>query len=85
MWMVAGLGLGILEVVVPGYIFLGFAIGALATGALIGIGGGALGLSMSWTLLIFALLSLGAWLALRSALGIRRGQVKTWHRDINEE
>ena len=36
-WIVGGFALGVLEVIVPGYIFLGFAIGAVITGVLIGI------------------------------------------------
>ena len=38
LWIVAGFALGVLEVIVPGFIFLGFAIGAALTGALIGLG-----------------------------------------------
>ena len=33
-WIVAGFSLGVLEILAPGYIFLGFAIGALVTGGL---------------------------------------------------
>ena len=33
-WIVAGFALGVLEVIAPGYIFLGFAIGAVAMFAL---------------------------------------------------
>ena len=50
-WVVAGFALAALEVVLPGYIFLGFAIGAVLTGILVGIG--LLGGSMSALLLIF--------------------------------
>ena len=32
----------------------------------------------------YAVLSLIAWLALRKVLGVRRGQVKTFDSDINE-
>ena len=38
-WIVAGFSLGVLEILAPGYIFLGFAIGALVTGGLLGLGG----------------------------------------------
>ena len=37
-WMVAGLVLGVLEILAPGFIFLGFAIGALLTGVLLVVG-----------------------------------------------
>lgn len=81
-WVVAGFLLGGLEVLVPGYIFLGFATGAVLTGILLGLGiitGGP-----AWLFLVFAVLSLVAWLALRRTMGVRQGQVKIWDRDIND-
>ena len=81
-WIVAGFALGVLEVIVPGFIFLGFAIGAALTGALIGLGvltGGPASL-----LAVFAGLSLVSWLVLRRTMGVRDGQVKLWHKDIND-
>lgn len=81
-WVVAGFGLGVLEVIVPGFIFLGFAIGAVLTGALIGFG--VLTGGPALLLLVFAVLSLAAWLALRRTMGVREGQVKLWHKDIND-
>lgn len=81
-WVVAGFLIGGLEILVPGYIFLGFAIGAVVTGILIGlgvlVGGPAL------LLLTFAVSSLVAWIALRRTMGVREGQVKVWDRDIND-
>ena len=35
-WVVLGFALGVLEILAPGYIFLGFAIGGIVTGALVG-------------------------------------------------
>ncbi len=87
-WFVGALALAFLEVMVPGYIFLGFALGAAGTGLVLGVGGplGAwLASSLPVTLLVFAILSLSAWLALRAVLGVRKGQVKVWDRDINED
>lgn len=81
-WIVAGFALGILEVIVPGYIFLGFAVGAVITGALLGIG--VLGGSLSVLLLVFALASLLGWYILRRAFGPAGSTVKTWDRDIND-
>lgn len=81
-WIVAGLALAILEIFVPGFVFLGFAVGAVVTGlALWGLGG----FSVAMILLIFALASLVAWLAMRQIAGVRKGQVKIWDRDINED
>ncbi len=81
-WVVAGFALGVLEVLAPGYIFLGFAIGALVTGA--GLGLGLLGNSLAVLILVFAIASLVAWLVLRRTMGVREGQVKLWDRDIND-
>lgn len=81
-WMIAGAVLGILEVLIPGFILLGFAIGAALTGLLLWFG--VLGGSLATLVLVFALASLAAWLTLRRVVGIRRGQVKVWDRDINE-
>lgn len=81
-WMVAGAVLAILEVLIPGFILLGFAIGAGITGVLLWFG--ALGGSLAVLLLVFGLFSLIAWLALRSLVGVRHGQVKIWDRDIND-
>lgn len=80
-WVVAGFAFGVLEVILPGYVFLGFAVGAVLTGALVGLG--ILG-SLTFTLAVFAVLSLLAWLGLRRVLGRHEGQVKVWDRDIND-
>ncbi len=81
-WVAAGVALGCLEVILPGYIFLGFALGAMGTGALIALG--VLGAGVAVRLLVFAALSLAAWLVMRRVFGLRRGQVKLWDRDIND-
>lgn len=81
-WIVAGFALGVLEVLAPGYIFLGFAIGAIATGLLVGIG--VLGANLPLLICVFAVASVLAWLALRRLVGIRPGQTKIWDRDIND-
>ncbi|WP_435260118.1 NfeD family protein [Thioclava sp. FR2] len=81
-WIVAGFALGVLEVIAPGYIFLGFAIGAVVVGA--GLGVGLLGGSLPALLLVFALASLAAWYGLRRTMGVRETQVKIWDRDIND-
>ncbi|MDM7931872.1 hypothetical protein [Tabrizicola sp.] len=82
-WVVLGFALGVLEVLAPGYIFLGFAIGAVLTGVLVGFGIAPVGLPA--LILIFAVASLVAWLALRRTVGVRKGQVKLWDRDINDQ
>jgi len=81
-WVVAGFALGVLEVLAPGFIFVGFAIGAVLTGILVGLG--VLGQNVALLLLVFALLSLAAWAITRRLVGTRKGQVKLWDRDIND-
>ncbi len=81
-WIVLGFALGVLEVLVPGFIFLGFAIGAVLTGVLVGLG--LAPASLAVLLLVFAVASLVAWLVLRQSVGVREGQVKVWDKDIND-
>lgn len=81
-WMSGAVLLATLEVLVPGYIFLGFALGAFALGVLllvqIPLGG------LPLTILIFAVLSLIAYLLMRRFFGLKSGSVKVWDRDIND-
>ncbi len=81
-WLAAALVLAILEVLAPGFIFLGFAIGA----ALVGVAllGPLQLLSVPMVLLVFAALSLISWLALRRVFALPKGQVKTFNHDIND-
>ena len=81
-WVVAGFAIAIIEVAVPGYIFLGFALGAIFTGALIGLNLASANVTV--LLLTFAVASVAAWLVLRSIFGVRAGQVKRWKTDIND-
>ena len=81
-WMIAGAVLAILEIMIPGFILLGFAVGAALTGLLLWLG--ILGESLAVLVLVFAVASLIAWLVLRKVVGIRHGQVKVWDRDIND-
>ena len=87
-WIAAGLVLAILEVVVPGFLFAGFAIGAVITGGWMGLalpGTGWLAASLVNALVVFALVSVAAWLAMRRILGVRQGQMKRIDHDINED
>lgn len=81
-WFAAALVLGILEMLAPGFIFLGFAIGAAVMGVAI-LGPLSL-LSTAPILLIFALLSLAAWLMLRRYFALPKGNTKTFDHDIND-
>ncbi len=81
-WMVAAGLLAILELVLPAFVFLGFAGGAAITGLLVLVG--LLGGSLSLMLAVFAVASLAAWLVLRAVFGRHEGQVKVWDRDVND-
>ena len=82
-WLAFALALGILELLLPGFIFLGFSIGALAVTLLLLLDGG-LVTGLPALLLVFAILSLAAWLALRRIFALPKGQVKTFDHDIND-
>ncbi|MBZ4023618.1 hypothetical protein CKO11_14275 [Rhodobacter sp. TJ_12] len=81
-WVVVGLFLGALEMVLPGFILLGFAAGAILVGGLLWIG--LLGDSLPLAILVLALAALGVWFAMRKVAGVRPGQTRIWDRDINE-
>jgi len=82
-WMSGAVFLATLEVLAPGYIFLGFAIGAFALGLLlvvqVPLGG------FAATILVFAVLSLIAYLAMRHVFGLKSGSAEIWDRDINDQ
>ncbi|MCE6952165.1 hypothetical protein LAZ40_19100 [Cereibacter sphaeroides] len=81
-WVVGGLLVGMIELLVPGFVFLGFSGGAIATGVLVWLG---LEAGLPALLLIFALISLAIWLVLRRLFGLPGGSVKVWDRDINDD
>ena len=86
-WIAAALVLAILEVVLPGFILLGFAGGAAIVGLLLAIGGPiAAWLAGSWqmTTLVFAVGSLITWFVTRRIIGVHKSQVKVWEDDIND-
>lgn len=81
-WMSGALILATLEVLIPGYIFLGFALGAAVMGLMILFGFSASGLAL--TLVIFAVFSLISYLLMRKVFGLKTGQVKVWDTDVND-
>lgn len=84
-WIIGALALAILEVLMPVQIFLGFALGAAGVGLALLVGVPGLAGSLPAMFLAFAVLSLVAWLALRPLMGVRKGQVKHFEHDINED
>ena len=88
LWAIGAVVLGVLEILAPTQILLGFAVGAGVVAALLLVGGplGAWAAgSLPLLLVIFSGVSLVAWLVLRPLMGVREGQVKHWDRDINED
>lgn len=86
-WVAGGLLLAIVELLIPGYLFVGFAVGAVLTGAVIGLGlpgSAALATQPAVALTVCAVVSLAVWLGLRRVLGVRGGQVKRIDHDIND-
>lgn len=83
-WAALAVVLAIAEVLVPGYILLGFAVGAGAVAVLLAVGVPGLAGSLPLTVLVFAGVSLLAWLAMRRFFGLRGGSVKTFDHDIND-
>ena len=80
-WVVFGVALAVLEVLVPGFVFLGFAIAAVMVGVLVAVG--LLGSNVPVLVLVFAVLALAAFVVLRRVVGVTKGQVKVWDKDIN--
>ncbi|SMR82428.1 hypothetical protein SAMN04488030_2780 [Aliiroseovarius halocynthiae] len=80
-WIGGAIALVILEILAPGYVFLGFAIGASAVGILLALG---ISLSLPVMLVILGAVALVSWLGLRKFFGVRKGQTKVWDTDINE-
>ncbi|MEC3861666.1 hypothetical protein VK792_10250 [Mesobacterium sp. TK19101] len=80
-WLSAALALAILEVLAPGFVFLGFALGALAVSVLV-----ALGLSPAASILmaLWAGLSLAAWIGLKLAFRGPKSNRKIIREDIND-
>lgn len=82
-WALAAIVFLLLEVMAPGFVFLGFGVGAGVV-ALLRLFG-ALGGNAPLLVLVFAAVSLVAWYAMRRLFGIRKGQVKVWDKDINDD
>lgn len=82
LWITAALALALIELLLPGYIFLGTALALAVTGVLLLFGFSGLGLF--GTLIAAAVLSFLCWAVLRRLMGVQKGQVRIWDRDIND-
>lgn len=88
LWVVGGMAIGILELLVPGFLFVGFAVGGVVTGLILLLGvwpADWMALSLPNHLLVFSAVSVAVWIGLRLLVGVRTGQVTTFDRDINED
>lgn len=81
-WIAVAIALGLLELLLPAFVFLGFSAGAFATALLVALG---LRTGIGGTLLLFALISSAAYGALRLGLGRQGGRARIVERDINED
>jgi membrane protein implicated in regulation of membrane protease activity len=87
-WVAAGMAVAILELLLPGFIFVGIALGFVGTGLILWAGvwpTAWIGASFANALLVAAVIALVAWLLLRWTIGVRKGQSKIITRDINDD
>lgn len=80
-WIAAALVFGLIEVLSPGFLFLGFALGALVTGVLVGLG---VSSSAAVLLAVFSAVSLLCWIGLRFAFRRQSSGAKVITEDIND-
>ncbi len=80
-WICIALALGMVELLAPGFIFLGFAVGALIMAAIVALF--TLG-NVPALLALFAILSLIAWIALKMVFRKQSSGARIVTRDINE-
>jgi membrane protein implicated in regulation of membrane protease activity len=86
-WMALAAVMGIIEIILPGYLFLGFAAGALAVAVVLfaGLEGWFLGIDgFAYLLVAYAAISLVSWYVFRR-LFAPTGDVRKVERDINED
>lgn len=82
LWIGGGLIVALVELMLPGYLFLGTAAALIVMGIVLLAGLWPWGLPGA--LVTVAVLTFLAWALLRRLLGVRHGQVRIWDRDIND-
>lgn len=82
LWLIAAFVLAGIELFIPGWVFMGLAAAVGLMGLLLISGWWTAGLPV--TLVVTAILSALVWLLLRRLVGVNKGQVRIWDRDINE-
>ncbi|MBP7001984.1 hypothetical protein [Amaricoccus sp.] len=86
-WAVVAAILAGAEALAPGWVFLGFAVGAAGMSLWVLAGGPLAALvtgSVSLQLLAFAVLSLAGWALLRRLFGVRKSETKIVRHDVND-
>ena len=81
-WLIAGLLLAGIELLVPGWAFMGLAASVGLMGVLMLTGLWTAGLPV--TLVVTALLSAAAWMLFRRVWPTSQGNRRVWDRDIND-
>jgi membrane protein implicated in regulation of membrane protease activity len=80
-WISISLALGVVELLAPGFIFLGFAIGGLVMAGIVAVFTFS---NVPALLALFAILALIAWIALRAAFKHQSSGARIVTHDINE-
>ena len=80
-WICIALALGVVELLAPGFIFLGFGLGALAMAGVVLL---APGINIPALLALFAVLSLIAWIILRMGFRKQSSGARVVTKDIND-
>ena len=80
-WICIALALGAVELLAPGFIFLGFGLGALAMAGVVLL---APGINIPALLALFAVLSLIAWIILRMGFRKQSSGARIVTKDIND-
>ena len=80
-WICIALALGVVELLAPGFIFLGFGLGALAMAAVVLV---MPGINIPALLALFAVLSLIAWIILRMGFRKQSSGARIVTKDIND-
>jgi membrane protein implicated in regulation of membrane protease activity len=81
-WICIALALGVVELLAPGFIFLGFGLGALAMAGMVLV---APGINIPALLALFAVLSLIAWIILRMGFRKQSSGARIVTKDINDD
>ncbi|MCP3972216.1 MAG: hypothetical protein GY717_18215 [Rhodobacteraceae bacterium] len=81
-WLSVALGLALVEILLPGFIFLGFAVGAALMALLVAVLPDPLGPALAMAL--FAGLSLLGWIGLRILFRNQRTHARVIRHDIND-